>query len=328
MSGQFRDSSNNCEFDNVCDFPGLKDRVPTECATVDESGEIDNAFPLIFNGGKIAQWDENIADGTETPPQAVVVINKRMSELYILYQCGLMPPFVEEVEMLLQTEMGVELSQLKAAKFFSIPLQNVAVEATIPIAMMVCAPIGSPVLRLCCGSMQEDLGLHPRIDYLPSYVATPCSQKLLACQQNALNYSNAKHMDGLDGIIRSDTAAWPGSYPPEAEQLVIQFSASQDPGALKRAEWHKFLGLFFNKVSCSALHPFSPSAMMMSTTLSAKRPTSGVQALMADCLLAVQDLRAEILYRQIEDNFLSMHEAANAIEGNALAEIALLIDMA
>jgi len=247
MRASFRDNKNGCEFEEACERPGLKDRQPLECLNDDDrlgSGD-KGAFPLVFGqDGTI-----RIEDGSETSSAPVmanltaaedftvsyfdsfkVVINVRMQEVYVLYQCGSFPPTVEEVGNILATEMELPAALVAAptVKFFSIPLQSVAVDATVPVAMM------------------EDLRLHPRVTHISSYVATPCSQKLLSCG-SALNHSDAQHVDRLDAIIRADTLAYPGSYPSSVEGKVIQFSASQDPGALQRAEWVKFVGMFFNR---------------------------------------------------------------------------------
>mmetsp|Transcript_5462 Transcript_5462/g.15217 ORF Transcript_5462/g.15217 Transcript_5462/m.15217 type:complete len:1142 (+) Transcript_5462:194-3619(+) len=247
VAAQFRNASAGCHFTVDCDFPGLKDRQPLECADVSKhaggDGK-DDFFPLIFDGESIKR--DGIEDGSETDLKAVideaedfavvylgsfkVVVNKRMKEIYILYQCGLFPPLVEDLLQQLQDKLLFDLKGYKAPKFFSIPLQNIAVDATVPIAMM------------------EDLGLHPRISYVPSYVASSCTQKLYQCQTAPLNYTHLEsNPNELDGIFRSDTPAWPGPYPASLERKMIQFSATQDPGALQRAEWYKFLGLFFNQ---------------------------------------------------------------------------------
>jgi len=245
LKPEFRDNENECQFKADCELPGLKSRQPLECAESDVVGSGDKgAFPLVIGeDGKIS-----IEYGTETPSVPAmtnlttaedfaityfdkfkVVLNVRMREVYVLYQCGLFPPTMEEIGEVLATQMMLPV-ELRSAipKFFSVPLQSVAVDATIPAAMM------------------EDLRLHPRITHIASYVASPCSQKLLSCGTQ-LNHSSPDHVDPLDAIFRSDTPSFPGSYPSSVEGKVIQFSASQDPGALKRAEWIKFVSFFFNK---------------------------------------------------------------------------------
>jgi hypothetical protein len=70
-----------------------------------------------------------------------------MREVYVLYQCGLFPPTMEEVGEVLATQMMLPV-ELRSAipKFFSVPLQSVAVDATVPAAMMASQPANLVIL--------------------------------------------------------------------------------------------------------------------------------------------------------------------------------------
>eukprot|EP00951_Prasinocladus_malaysianus_P006765 scaffold48151_cov46-Prasinocladus_malaysianus.AAC.1 len=220
-----------------------------------------------------------------------------MDEVYVLYQCGTDEPSGEPLQSAFaQVDAGG-----KDPKIFSVPLKAVAVESTVPIAMMV----GSDERRFAMQTVQavsEDLNLIPRITYLPSYVASSCAQFVLGCQENSFNATLESHVESVDAVIRSDTPSWPGSYPAELEPLVIQFSASQDPGALARVEWHKFLGLFFNKASrpqAGALH-LLPFVSLEARDKTVARPIA-------------MDLPAEELYQKVAESFNSHVENAAAL---------------
>lgn len=70
-----------------------------------------------------------------------MVINVRMQEVYVLYQCGSFPPTVEEVGNILATEMELPAALVAAptVKFFSIPLQ-------VPLPTLTAAD--APVITL------------------------------------------------------------------------------------------------------------------------------------------------------------------------------------
>ena len=59
----------------------------------------------------------------------------------MLYQCGVFPPLVDEVQEVLKSDLGLDLSMDSMAeaklKYFSVPLQSVAVSTSIPASMMV-----------------------------------------------------------------------------------------------------------------------------------------------------------------------------------------------
>ncbi|KDD76706.1 hypothetical protein H632_c133p3 [Helicosporidium sp. ATCC 50920] len=140
-----------------------------------------------------------------------VVNNTIAGELYVLTPCGATPPAAE---------------LYPDATFFSTPLYSVSVLETIPYAFL------------------EILGVTSRVYDVSEYVVAPCGQRLVEdCGRVAPdNYQNATLleetiMQATDAAISSEVTGYP-------ESLI--FSASEDPSALGRAEWVKYLGLFFN----------------------------------------------------------------------------------
>lgn len=69
VKAAFRDPKKGCQHEEVCDFPGLKDKQPLECLT---GKDANNPFPLIFDGGDF-KFDANALDGSE-PDRTVVKV--------------------------------------------------------------------------------------------------------------------------------------------------------------------------------------------------------------------------------------------------------------
>lgn len=141
-----------------------------------------------------------------------VVNNTIAGEVYVLYQCGSQPP--KEVP--------------QGAKVFAVPLTAVATPDTTAFAFL------------------DALGVQDRVVSLSPFVSAPCGQALVECNRTAditmYDFSNAtlvaEEFEGqADAILSSQPVAGP---------LGIAFSAVLDPGPLRRAEWIKYLGLFFN----------------------------------------------------------------------------------
>jgi hypothetical protein len=142
-----------------------------------------------------------------------VVVNRRLNEKYLLYQCGTPVP-----------------SGFDDHKKFAIPLQTVAVEDTT-------------VLRFL-----ELLGLQATTRYMQKqYVTSGCLQTL-ASNGNVLQLEpsyggNAQvrqaQVDLVDALFTSSASS--------SQAKSIGFTASSDPGSLQRAEWIKFIAVFFNK---------------------------------------------------------------------------------
>lgn len=143
-----------------------------------------------------------------------VVNNSIAGEIYVLYQCGADAPSPQDVP--------------PSAKFFQIPLVSVSVPETIPYAALV------------------SLGVSDRAFDAPSYVTAPCGQVLLGCDRAAPDFmalSNSTLLESTVGPV-TDGLLVTG---PNPFRTAFAFSSSQDPGLLNRAEWTKFLALFFNR---------------------------------------------------------------------------------
>eukprot|EP00803_Ostreobium_quekettii_P001659 evm.model.scf_661.1 EVM.evm.TU.scf_661.1 scf_661:590-1999(+) len=176
-------------------------------------------FPSQFQ----AQSPEVLVDGltvevqfaddfsVEYRPNFKVVRNLRADETYVLYQCGTAAPDVEE-------ELGA------GAKLFEVPLSSVSVFDTTVIEFL------------------QILGVADRVNFTSEFSTDPCFQRI----------------QGECGWVAADPA---GETAGEQEPFVdaifyfsatpsnktVAFSATADPSPLKRAEWVKFLSLFFNK---------------------------------------------------------------------------------
>eukprot|EP00897_Mesotaenium_endlicherianum_P005639 jgi/Mesen1/5102/ME000253S04216 len=137
-----------------------------------------------------------------------VVKNNFANTSYVLYQCGTPKPALEKYPL--------------TTRFFEVPLKNSATD----------------------GSLLGVLGSIKRID--TSLVSSPCVQKLAAqgkILQLESSYGNAtvyaQQLAKLTSLIET-------SFAPSNVSKTISFDATTDPGPLKRAEWIKFLGIFFN----------------------------------------------------------------------------------
>ncbi|KAI3437818.1 hypothetical protein D9Q98_000265 [Chlorella vulgaris] len=178
------------------------------------------------------QWrlggDEDVTNSFETQvttalgftvtyfPAYKVVNNTIAGEVYVLYQCGAdAPPAASFPE---------------GTKFFNIPLTSVSAPETVPYAFL------------------ENLGVTDRVHDVSEYVASPCGQALLACPTGSRaspgfdELSNVTALEegvggSIDGMLSTSASEYPKSF---------ALSAALDPGALNRAEWIKFVGLFFN----------------------------------------------------------------------------------
>ncbi|KAL0043795.1 hypothetical protein WJX82_001269 [Trebouxia sp. C0006] len=143
-----------------------------------------------------------------------IVTNLYVNETYVLYQCGTTAPDADVVPA--------------GSKFFEIPLTSVTVVETIPYAYL------------------QALNVTDRVYSVSADTVAPCGQLQVACTQiaplaemlNDTEYLDTELLPYVDGIITSTPNA---SISP-----LFAFSASTDPGSLNRAEWLKFMGLFFN----------------------------------------------------------------------------------
>lgn len=149
-----------------------------------------------------------------------IVNNSRAGELYLLYQCGTPNP---------QTA-NTELDLPPGTKVFEVPLVSVAVTDSNAAAFL------------------GELGLIDRVAFASKYSVNPCLQAINVCGGNAVSASNdnssewqelaATQQSQVDAIFTGDKTANPKS---------IAVTAYADPGVLNRAEWVKFVAVFFNK---------------------------------------------------------------------------------
>eukprot|EP00270_Netrium_digitus_P000638 TRINITY_DN10718_c0_g1_i1.p1 TRINITY_DN10718_c0_g1~~TRINITY_DN10718_c0_g1_i1.p1 ORF type:complete len:440 (-),score=100.37 TRINITY_DN10718_c0_g1_i1:164-1483(-) len=112
------------------------------------------------------------------------------------------------------------------ARVFEIPLSNVATDTSVAVTFL------------------EFLGVMRSVSQVAmAYVSSPCAQKLLA-SGNITSFVDApKNFMGpiISGMLSTNI--------PGASKQYITFSTSTDPGTLKRAEWIKYLALFFDQES-------------------------------------------------------------------------------
>lgn len=142
-----------------------------------------------------------------------VVTNTIANETYVLVQCGATPPPADAIPA--------------GAKVFQVPLTSLSAPETVPYAFV------------------ESLGLDDRVYDVSPFVTSPCGQKISTCGRkgpDAMALDNLTMIEStvgphVDGMLITA----PNNY-----TKSFSFSAALDPGVLNRAEWIKFLGLFFN----------------------------------------------------------------------------------
>jgi len=141
-----------------------------------------------------------------------VVKNVGTNETFFLYMCGTPVPNVP---------LG--------AKSLQIPLHTIGNQETVILTFL------------------ELLGLRQNIRYMDvTYVTSPCTLKLAQLGQILyLEYPYGNTTLRQQEIAMVDAVFGGSDYEP-TEPKVISQSASQDPGALRRAEWIGFVSLFFN----------------------------------------------------------------------------------
>ncbi|KAF8060598.1 hypothetical protein HT031_004775 [Scenedesmus sp. PABB004] len=191
-----------------------------------------------------------------------VVTNKRVNETYVLYQCGTPNPVrVEATEGL-----------PPGAKVFEIPLVSVAVTDSNAAGFLA------------------ELGLVDRVAAASQYSFNPCLQAIHACGAEAVPASAPADYDASpdnDAEHGAAVAAWRAAAGAQDARVDAVFGAEAspnpksiavtafaDPGALNRAEWVKYVALFFNKeVEAEAL--FSAVARDYDALASAARRAGG-----------------------------------------------------
>ena len=144
---------------------------------------------------------------------------------YVLRMCGASAPTAYS--------NGTDLPS--DAKHFSVPLTDVGVGQSTPVTYL------------------EMLGLRDAIKIIdPQHVHSPCLQKLeeegsIEAQYNPWGGVDewAAAIAAMPSIDAVFTDSW-GTADTGTDKDIV-FDASADPGALARAEWIKFVALFFNE---------------------------------------------------------------------------------
>lgn len=149
-------------------------------------------------------------------PRPQVVNNTLAGEVYVLTQCGAPAPALTSLP--------------PGARVFSIPLTSVAVPETVPYAFL------------------ELLGVADRVQSVSPFVVSPCGQFLVAECDRAVSDDFSQESSNATWLAdtflpTTDAVAFSGTLD---LPTAFSFSAATDPGALARAEWIKFLGVFFN----------------------------------------------------------------------------------
>jgi len=135
----------------------------------------------------------------------------------VLYQCG--------TDMPTTANNGVT----DGAYFFEIPIQRAALPFSGPLPFF---------------EMLSVMGTIGQIDM--RYVSSPCAQLLEVCTpgiHESTSSSNwSTHVADADAVF---TDSWGSGFSNSSRDVV--FDVTFEPGALQRAEWLRFLALFFNE---------------------------------------------------------------------------------
>jgi hypothetical protein len=146
-----------------------------------------------------------------------VVTNTRANETYALYQCGTVPPPRSDLP--------------EGAKILEIPLSSVAVDDTTALGFL------------------RYLGVEDRVAYASSWSVAPCMQRLTASVEDGGCGAEAAAASNVTAVAaqapRVDATFGFAANANSSESVA--FTATRDPGAVRRAEWIKFLAPFFNK---------------------------------------------------------------------------------
>ncbi|GAB4819434.1 hypothetical protein N2152v2_006480 [Parachlorella kessleri] len=200
---------------------GGTDRPSADCVTDYKSTGDASLFPqqyMLVGDKTVAGSSVEVTSArgfsVQYYPTYKVVNNSIAGELYVLYQCGAGEPSHDQFPA--------------GTKFFQVPLVSISVPETIPYAAMAL------------------LNLTDRVYDAPSFVTSPCGQRLLECGRTApdsMELSNQTLLASTIGPV-TDGLLVTGS---NNFSTAFAYSSSMDPGVLNRSEWIKFLGLFFNK---------------------------------------------------------------------------------
>jgi len=212
----------------ACLSPTTADVVGDDCAvSVDYNPSI-NYFPQSAQ----LVTDVDAADATEVMFSEdfsvryfnayKVVSNLRSGEDFVLYQCGTPKP-------------NLEVSN--TTKFHQVPVRSVATGLSAGVGFI------------------EALGVTQQMSYASmTYFTSPCLKKreqdCKDLEHFPLRWGNDSDQaswtakaEEMGGIVLTDS--W--NTAASKTEADVKFDTSSDPGILKRAEWIKFLALFFNK---------------------------------------------------------------------------------
>lgn len=169
--------------------------------------------------GFITQVNSSRGFSVEYFPTYKVVTNSIAIETYVLSQCGAQVPPASQFP--------------EGTKFFTVPLVSLSAPETVPYAFV------------------DFLGLTDRVHDVSPFVSAPCGQALLECpggdsrvSPDAMQLTNGTYLEAAVGATTDGLMATSAlrNYP---ESFAV--SAAEDPGVLNRAEWVKFVALFFNQ---------------------------------------------------------------------------------
>eukprot|EP00210_Caulerpa_lentillifera_P000223 g217.t1 len=143
------------------------------------------------------------------------VENLRVNETYLLYQCGTPVPNLRQFP--------------ENVKVFEIPLSSVALD------------------DVTSSSFLAELNVTDRVKFVSPYATDACLQKVShKCRRETVNpgYTEADPVLVRKQNRRTD-AVFLSAATNNSESIA--FTATMDPAVLNRAEWVKFVSLFFNK---------------------------------------------------------------------------------
>ncbi|CAE8707970.1 unnamed protein product [Polarella glacialis] len=157
-----------------------------------------------------------------------VLTEKMAKEQYVLTQCGMAQPTVEEVNKVAALPAGYQ------RKNFTIPLQRVATDSTVHLGFL------------------SALGLQDRVAFMSSYATGPCWQKAAACGAELAaggawgnETKRALQLSAIEAVFMDCGVSDCGNV--NSQGNGVHISASQDSGPLRQAEHLKFIAAFFNK---------------------------------------------------------------------------------
>ncbi|PRW56963.1 flagellar associated [Chlorella sorokiniana] len=169
--------------------------------------------------GFVTQVNSSRGFSVQYFPSYKVVTNSIAGETYVLSQCGAQVPPASQFP--------------EGTKFFTVPLVSLSAPETVPYAFV------------------DFLGLTDRVHDVSPFVSAPCGQALLECpggdsriSPDAMQLTNGTYLEAAVGATTDGLMAT-SALPDYPESFAV--SAAQDPGVLNRAEWVKFVGLFFNQ---------------------------------------------------------------------------------